>query len=211
MPVRGIASRFRAATSALVACRSRQQSDGHPLRETKRYAGKKKRVVPICNILRPFLQTQANSRITGDDRVCQIGKLNGRHKAVIDGAIIAAGLSLWPDRYQSLRASYDTDLRGLVPDYAADSITGHSQAVARKHYNRNTPDEVMERGMLLGSTKAAQKAAHRLQESTGNDETAREASIEKTAENEQFAAHVVLYETIRAMGDEGLEPPTSRV
>ena len=178
-------------------------------KKTQRFAGKKMRIVPICDVLYTLLVAQWNGRSSDDEPVCKIGRLNGWHKEVIDRAIKAAGLKLWPDRFQSLRASYDTDIRDHLPDYAADAITGHSGEVARKHYNQNVPDEVFSRAYAVGSDKAAQKAAHSLAVSMGMEEPAREASLSKASENQPSDNFAIPQETVAVMGDKGFEPLTS--
>jgi hypothetical protein len=178
-------------------------------KKTQRFAGKKMRIVPICDVLYTLLVAQWNGRSSDDEPVCKIGRLNGWHKELIDGAIKAAGLQRWPDLFQSLRASYDTDIRDHVPDYAADAITGHSGEVARKHYNRNVPDEVFDRAYAVGSEKAAQKAAHSLAARMRMEETAGDAKLSNATENQPCDHFTIPQGTGAVMGDKGFEPLTS--
>ncbi len=180
-----------------------------PSKKTQRFTGKATRVVPICDVLYGLLVERCKRRTSDDEPVSGIGKLNGWHKELIDRAIKAAGLHPWPDRFQSLRASYDTDIRDYVPDYAADAITGHSVEVARKHYNQNVPPEVFDRAYAVGSEIAAQKAAHSLAAVMGMEMPATNLKPDEIPENGQSRVGTVPVGKVAELGDKGFEPLTS--
>lgn len=127
------------------------------------------RVCPIDEQLLPHLLARLAQRQGDEEQVCRVGKLNGRHKELIEQAINKAGVKRWSDLFQSLRASYDTEIRMSVGDAAADAIVGHTTTVARKHYNQNLPDSVFDKLGVKWDEKAAQKAAHSLRQSTGTE------------------------------------------
>ncbi len=136
---------------------------------------KRDREIPIDAQLLPYLQARHAERKSGELNVCRTEMLNGWHKEVIERAIADAGVARWADLFQSLRASYDTDVRLVVGDAAADAIVGHTTSVARKHYNRNMPDSVFDKLGVKWNPEAAQKAAHPLRESSGSEGNDREA------------------------------------
>jgi len=113
-------------------------------KKTKRFLNKRYRPLIIDDDLMPILREAFLKRDSDDATICGYGTLNGWHKDLINAAIEAAGLKRWPALFQSLRSSYDTEMRGLLPEYAVDRITGHSAAVARKHYNQILPPDVIE-------------------------------------------------------------------
>ena len=112
-------------------------------KKTQRFAGKKHRPLLIDDDLLPVLQEAYAKRDSDDAMLCTYGTLNGWHKDVINTAIEKAGVRKWPALFQSLRSSYDTEMRSHLPEYAVDRITGHSAAVARKHYNQVLPPDVV--------------------------------------------------------------------
>jgi integrase len=182
-----------------------------PSKKTQRYAGKKFRIVPIVDVVLPLLRQRFEVRDPGEEHVFSVRTLSGWHKGLVERAIASAGVKRWPALFQTLRSSFDQDIRDHVPDYAADLVTGHGTGVSRKHYTRSVPDEIFGRMFSLGSEKAAQKAAHHLAELPVTTGQSGEADRGNSGKNEPSGAGARILVPVGAMGDEGLEPPTSRV
>ena len=186
-----------------------------PCKKTERYAGKRFRVVPIDGRLMPHLALRSALRLAGEDRVCCIGRLTGSHKATVERAIKRAGVKRWPKLFQALRASYDSELRasGVHGDFAA-KMTGHSAEVARRHYTA-IPEALLDRVASLYSPEqvrqAAQNPAHCGAEASGTNGNGANGKASKASEIQYFPAVAGAAWNGGEMGDEGLEPPTSRV
>jgi integrase len=184
-----------------------------PCGKTKRYAGNSVRVVPIDDRLLPHLQLRHRLRMAGEDRVCQIGKLTGTHKVTVEAAIERAKVARWPRLFQALRASYDSELRANgVPTDFASKMTGHSAEVSRRHYTA-IPEKMLRwvASMYSPEKQAAQKAAHRGAESVGTHGNNLNGDTRNASEIGHFPAFAGMGGNGWEVGDEGLEPPTSRV
>ncbi len=179
-----------------------------PCRKTQRYTGKSVRVVPIDDRLLSHLQLRHRLKLADDDRVCQIGKLTGTHKATVEASIKRAGVARWPKLFQALRASYSSELRANgVPTDFASKMTGHSAEVDRRHYTA-IPEKLLQwvASMYSPEKQAARKAAHRGVESVGTVGKNPDAERRKALEIEHFAALAGIGGNGWEMGDEGLEP-----
>jgi integrase len=72
------------------------------------------------------------------DRPCAIPSCDW-HRAMVK-IIREAGLAPWPRPFHALRDWRSTTWKKLYPEFVVDSWLGHSQEVARKHYN-TVPEE----------------------------------------------------------------------
>ena len=93
-------------------------------------------------------------------------------------------------------------------------MTGHSAEVSRRHYTA-IPEDMLNRVASLYSAQqvreAAQNPAHRGAESTGTNGNGRTGERRKASEIGRIPAFSGAAWNGGEMGDEGLEPPTSRV
>ena len=101
------------------------------------------RVVPIVPRLRAILEETFRVREPEIEEVVLLST-NNLHRTVIE-AIEDAGLSRWPDLFQTLRRSAETDFAMMnVPQHAVSAWIGHSVAVSVRHYLQ-VPSELVER------------------------------------------------------------------
>ncbi|MBL9032122.1 MAG: tyrosine-type recombinase/integrase [Phycisphaerae bacterium] len=101
------------------------------------------RVVPIVPRLRTILDEAFKAREPDIEEVIALS-MNNLHRTVIE-AIEKAGLSRWPDLFQTLRRSAETDFAMMnVPQHAVSAWIGHSVAVSVRHYLQ-VPAELYER------------------------------------------------------------------
>ena len=93
-------------------------------------------------------------------------------------------------------------------------MTGHSAEVSRRHYTA-VPEEMLNRVASLYSAEqvreAAQNPAHRGAESTGTNGNGWSSESRKASKTGRVPAFAGAAWNGGDMGDEGLEPPTSRV
>lgn len=119
-------------------------------RFTVRGKGRRDRVVPIFDALRPYLETiiarlvrdgrPADTHVIGRDRRVKVSRTAVRKEFL--AALKRAGISPWPRLFHNLRASLETDLArdGYAP-HVYTAWLGNSEAVARKHYLKVTEDD----------------------------------------------------------------------
>ena len=69
-----------------------------------------------------------------------------------------AGLTPWPDLFQTLRRSCETELAMTFPQHAVSAWLGHSEAVSRAHYLQ-VPDELFDRAVGRLANPADDSAA----------------------------------------------------
>jgi hypothetical protein len=75
----------------------------------------------------------------------------------VHAAIKAAGLKAWPDLFQALRRSCETDLAMHFPQHAVSAWLGHGINVSAKH-NLQVPAELYERAAAGKTNSALQNA-----------------------------------------------------
>jgi integrase len=122
------------------------------------------RAVPIDPRLYDLLLAAFDEAEPGTRHVLTISR-NNLHRT-LKAAIRAAGLKPWPDSFQTLRRSRETEWSEGFPSHAVSAWLGHSQEVSRRHYLQVT-DEMMRRAS--GRPAAQQNAQQQATESTGND------------------------------------------
>lgn len=107
-----------------------------------RYAHRKTRLIPLFPSIRAELLTACESVNPGQTYVLNRFRTsaNTTLRRQLKAAIKAAKQTIWPKIWNNLRASCRTDLEETFPIHVCDSWLGHSDAVARKHYKRVTPD-----------------------------------------------------------------------
>ncbi len=105
--------------------------------------GKKERVVPIFERLRPHLEAVAKLKKTGP--LVSKGRRSITATALrwqFERIVTRAGLEQWPRLFHNLRASCETDLAGEgFRPHVYSKWLGNSEHVARKHYLQPTPED----------------------------------------------------------------------
>jgi len=98
----------------------------------------KTRIVPIVSALMPILQDAFDEAADGADKIITLSK-NNMHRN-FHCIISKAGLVAWPDLFQTLRRSCETDLARTCPQHAVSAWIGHSMKVSEKYYLQLTDD-----------------------------------------------------------------------
>ena len=121
---------------------------------------------PLDPRLLPYLEDLLATLDPDQSRLFLTG-VGGAMDRRIAKAAKAAGVQMWPDRFQTLRASCEIEWRDLnrVPDSLIEKWIGHRPEVAKKHYNQRVADEAYERYPIGPDT--AQKTAQQASESVG--------------------------------------------
>jgi len=129
--------------------------------------GKPKRLVPIFEELRPFLEDCFDQAESGVGFVVsQYRSPNGAYiRKRLDVMVDRAGLTRWPRITHNLRASRQTELERENPTHVVCAIMGNTPAVAHRHYVQVTNDDLLK---TVGSStqKAAQNPAARRRKRT---------------------------------------------
>jgi len=109
--------------------------------KTARHKGRDKRICPI------FPEVQAELRAAFDaaepGSVWLLPTLRSVPRTTlcyrIERAVLAAGLTPWPQLFVNLRASRATELVDAYPSHVASAWLGHTEAIADAHYRQVTP------------------------------------------------------------------------
>jgi integrase len=118
--------------------------------------GKPKRLVPIFDELRPFLEDSFDQAEPGAEFVLsQYRSPSGAYiRKHLEVLIERAGLTQWPRITHNLRASRQTELERNNPTHVVCAIMGNTPAVAHRHYLQTSVDD-----LLKAAGKDAEKAA----------------------------------------------------
>ena len=123
------------------------------------------RLVPIVPELRKILEeafaAAEEALATAAQAGKKIGELpivtmstNNRHRG-LKAIVKRAGVVQWPDLYQTLRSSCETEWAAKYPQHAVSAWIGHSMEVSERHYLRVT-DHLLD---LASGKSAAESAA----------------------------------------------------
>jgi integrase len=99
------------------------------------------RTVPVVPRLWALLEEAHAQREAGFEQMLLI-TTNNLHRT-LHAAIKAAGSEPWPDLFQALRRSAETDFAGRFPAHVAAAWLGHSVAVGARHYLQ-VPDSMLD-------------------------------------------------------------------
>jgi len=133
-------------------------------------------------------------------RIRQLTNVNPQLGRIIKNA----GLSVWPKRWQNLRASRATELRRHFPEEVVVDWCGHTETIAMDHYWMTLEDDYQ---------KAASfqiRDAYMMQQGVacgGNEPHAEPTAREKSPEKQGFAEPCELSRRL-PVEDNGLEPMT---
>ena len=170
-------------------------------KKTEHHEGKGSRDVPVFPELRPFLEEAWELAEPGQKYVISRYRGNVNLRTQLQKIIKRAGVKPWPKLWQNLRSSRATELASACPAHVATAFLGHSIQVAQKHYWQVT-DADFEK-----ATQNTTQQAHA--EGSRGSQPALEGNTETPVLPEDSAQCVALPN--QAVGDEGLEPPTSTV
>ncbi len=114
------------------------------------------RVVPIVPELFELLSEAWDRAPDGATEILTMSRNNLHRNFTI--IIERAGLTVWPDMWQTLRRSAETMFAMQYPQHVVSGWIGHSVAVSLKHYVQ-TPDSVFEAASGLPVLRASESAA----------------------------------------------------
>ena len=109
------------------------------------YAAKtdSERLVPIFPVLYHLLRDAYELAPAGSTRVVTVSKYN-RHRRFRQ-ILRRAGISVWPDLFQTLLRSCESHMASMgLPQHAVSAWIGHSMAVSEKYYLQ-VPAELFDR------------------------------------------------------------------
>jgi integrase len=123
--------------------------------------GKPKRLVPIFDEVRPFLEKCFDQAKPGAEFV--LSKYRSPSGAYIrkrlEVLVERAGITKWPRITHNLRASRQTELERDNPTHVVCAIMGNTPAVAHRHYLQTSEDDLLKaagRQILKSDPKAVQ-------------------------------------------------------
>ncbi len=102
--------------------------------KTKRFEGKSQRIVPIFPEIAGTLELMRAEAHDEETYVFPTLRTHSNTATTARRFVIAAGLTPWPNFWNSLRASRETDLMDEVGPSRACAWIGNSLSVAAKHY-----------------------------------------------------------------------------
>ncbi len=113
---------------------------------------------PLDDRLLPYLDALL-AEIDPDQNRLFLTGVGGAMDRRIAKAAKAAGVPMWPDRFQTLRASCEMEWRDIsgVPDSLIEKWIGHRPEVARKHYNQRVAEEAYAK-YPIGPARAQNRA-----------------------------------------------------
>lgn len=141
------------------------------------------RVVPIIPTLAELFEELKPDEECGETPVLSI-TTNNLHRT-LHAAIEAAGMQAWPDLFQALRRSCETDFAVAgFPQHAVSAWLGHGINVSAKHYLQ-IPAELYERAAGLSGRSALQNA---LQHRTARRRTKPQLTLPAKSRQSEHAA-----------------------
>lgn len=122
--------------------------------------GKPKRLVPIFDELRPYLEESFELAEPGSKFVMsRYRSPSGAYiRKRLEVLIERAGLKLWPRITHNLRASRQTELERNNPTHVVCAIMGNTPSVAHRHYLQTNVDDLL-KAAGWSIEKAAQNPA----------------------------------------------------
>ena len=182
-----------------------------PSPKTEHHEGGGSRKLPLFLELRPHLLAAFEEACEGEEHVItHYRDPNSNLRTQLHRIIKRAGLESWPKVFQNLRSTRETELAERFPIHVVCKWIGNSEPVASAHYLQLT-DEHFERA-VKGGAGAAQNAAQKLHESTGNDQQSDLGEDPETAgiaRDFQAIPDGSEYFTLGKVTGLGLEPRTS--
>jgi len=174
-----------------------------PSPKTEHLEGGSSRPIPLFPELRTHLLAAFEVAEAGTEHVVtryRDSKTNLRTQ--LQRIIKRAGLDPWPKLFQNLRSTRETELAEKFPMHVVCKWIGNSHPVAAEHYLQLT-DEHFDLA-ITGGTKAAQKAAQKLRETTGNG---LKNNLDEETESTTFSADCGEFSATSDCFTEGKVPP----
>jgi integrase len=169
----------------------------------------KHRTVPIVPALFQTLQDAFDVAPERSERIVRLSR-NNLHRS-LEAILKRAGLTPWPDLWQALRRSCETQWALEFPQHVVSDWVGHSVAVSVRHYLQ-TPDHLLDLAAAGQSLRSAKSAAANPGTQGNGRETGQDDASEKHGspndETRVFAGiseeSAGLVKVVRG----GVEPPT---
>ena len=116
--------------------------------------GKTKRIVPIFDQLRPYLEDAFEVSPEGEDRIFPEIHDKKSMGSWIHKLANRAGVELWEKPFQNMRSTCATDLNDRFPSHVCEAWLGHTAQIADRHYRQVTESHferaVSERASFFG-------------------------------------------------------------
>ena len=149
--------------------------------KTKRYAGHETRVIPmfpeLAGVLNEayemaFDRLEDKSAVVSGPVVTRYTSADQNLRTTFEKIVKRAGLIPWPNPFQNLRATRETELMETYPSHVVVSWIGHSETVAQKHYLQTT-DAHFEKAVIADASEpVAHQVAHKTREVGKTEEQA---------------------------------------
>ena len=117
--------------------------------------------------------------------------------------IEAAGLTIWPKRWQNLRATQATELARVLPSHVVTAICGHTEKIAQEDYRIVTDDDIQS---AASQTFAANMVQQRV--TTDGNALNSESDAQKESPEKPGSAKPCTVMRKVPLEDRGLEPLT---
>ena len=177
--------------------------------KTERHAGGDSRLVPVFPELYPHLLAAYEQAEPGTQYVITRYRKSGLNlRTGLMRILHRAGLQPWPKLWQNLRATRQTELTQVWPEYVVCAWMGNSRLVARQHYLQVTDEHF--RQAAQNPAHAAQNPAQYL---AAQDRTDPQPTLHNEPENAILPLSAAKCRSVQEllMGGTGLEPVTSCV
>ncbi len=149
--------------------------------KTKRYEGRGQRKVPIFAEIQSLLLQHAEAVAPGTVFVFPTLRSHKNLSTTAKKFVQGAGFEVWPEFWNSLRASRETDLMDSHGLRRACAWIGNGPNVAMRHYSLMKHTDYMDVGVLVSKSDAESDAEH-----LSNAENRREQNS-KNQENQRFS------------------------
>ena len=163
------------------------------------------RVVPIVPELFELLSEAWDRAPDGATEILTMSR-NNLHRN-FSAIIERAGLTVWPDMWQTLRRSAETMFAMQYPQHVVSGWIGHSVAVSLKHYVQ-TPDSVFESAAGLPVLRAADSAAVTRRIDGNRSQLAETEERWKSSPAQKKSQQPFGVTGFSEVGGGGFEPPT---
>jgi len=186
-----------------------------PSPKTEHHEDGAERIIPLFPELRShLLNAFEHAEEGGEWCIARYRDPSVNLRTQLQKIIRRAGLVPWPKLWQNLRSTRETELADEFPIHVVCKWIGNSQPVAARHYLQLTDEHFERAAGCAAHPKAAQKAAQKAHETTGNELNDLQEQDAKTPANTGvFTSFREVADSLRIeqVGDTGLEPVTSRV
>ncbi|MAE60962.1 MAG: hypothetical protein CMJ49_06345 [Planctomycetaceae bacterium] len=185
-----------------------------PSPKTEHHEGGESRIIPLFAELRPYLMEAFEEADPGTEHVVtRYRDSNANLRTQLHRIIGRAGLELWPKPFQNLRSTRETELAESYPMHVVCKWIGNSRSVAVTHYLQLT-DEHFDHAVQGADPKAAQNAAQKLHDVSGNEPKRKRPEVSEGVTDSAHSRAVPLDSgpfKNREIAPAGFEPATERL